>query len=93
MALRIKDHSTATSLVTVKTVHSLGANWLRKDKRTPNYPSFGLLNAYKLGDYGDGTFTQCHLVVQRQTYAKLSISWIALRLRAWRLTRLPTTST
>jgi hypothetical protein len=52
MALRIKDHVTATSLVTVKTVHSLGANWLRKDKRTPNYQSVGLLNGFKLGDKG-----------------------------------------
>jgi hypothetical protein len=52
MALRIKDHVTATSLVTVKTVHSLGANWLRKDKRTPNYQSLGLFHGYKLGDKG-----------------------------------------
>jgi hypothetical protein len=38
--------------MTVKTVHSLGAIWLRKDKRTPNYHSFGLLHGYELGDIG-----------------------------------------
>jgi hypothetical protein len=51
MALRIKDPATATSLVAVKTVHSLGANWMRKDKHTPNYPSLGLLHGYKLADH------------------------------------------
>jgi hypothetical protein len=64
MALRLEDHATATSFVTVKTVHSLGAIWLRKDKRTPNYPSLGLLHGYKLGDKGSLSNPMCRLVAQ-----------------------------
>jgi hypothetical protein len=52
MALRLGDCAMATSFVTVTSLDSLGAIWLRKDKRTPNYPSFGLLYGYKLGDKG-----------------------------------------
>jgi hypothetical protein len=52
MALRIEYHAKATSFVTVSTVHSLNAICLCKDNRTPNYPSFGLINGYKLGDHG-----------------------------------------
>jgi hypothetical protein len=50
MALRLQDCAAPTSLVTAKTVHSLGAICLRNDKRTPNYPSLGLLHGYKLDD-------------------------------------------
>jgi hypothetical protein len=50
MALRLVDCAIATSFVTVATVHSLGANWLREDKRTPSYRSLGLLCGYKLSD-------------------------------------------
>jgi hypothetical protein len=49
MALQLEDSATATSFVTETTAHSLGAIWLRKDKYTPNYPSFGLCEGYKLG--------------------------------------------
>jgi hypothetical protein len=52
MALRIEDHAKATSFVTVATVHSLNAIAFCKDKRTPNYPSLGLIHGYKLGDPG-----------------------------------------
>jgi hypothetical protein len=52
MARPLEDCVKATSLVTVVTEYSLGANWLRKNKRTPSYPSFGLLYGYKLGDSG-----------------------------------------
>jgi hypothetical protein len=34
------------------TVDSLGANWLRNDKRTPNYQSLGVLCGYELGNKG-----------------------------------------
>jgi hypothetical protein len=52
MALRREDHATATSLVTVKTVHSLGAIWLRNDQRTPDFLALGSLHGSKLGDRG-----------------------------------------
>jgi hypothetical protein len=52
MALLLEDCATATSFVTAATVASVGALWLRKDKRTPNYQSLGLLNGYKLGNSG-----------------------------------------
>ena len=52
MALRLKDCAKAISFVNVATVHALGAIWLQKNNRTPNYPSLGLLHGYKLGDYG-----------------------------------------
>ena len=64
MALQIKDYGTATSLVTVKTVHSLGANWLRKDKHTPNNQSLGLLYGYKLGGDGSPHDYECRLEVR-----------------------------
>jgi hypothetical protein len=44
----------------------------------------GSRDGYKLRDNTDGTLTRCKLVTQRQTYAKLSISRIALWLQAWR---------
>ena len=52
MALRLEDCATATIFVALTTVDSLGASWLRKDNRTPNYQSLGLLHGYKLGEYG-----------------------------------------
>jgi hypothetical protein len=52
MALLLQDCAMATSFVTVVTEHSLGVICLRKDKRTPNYQSLGLLHGYKLGDNG-----------------------------------------
>jgi hypothetical protein len=52
MALLLKDCALATSFVTVAAVDSLGSIWLGDDKRTPNYPSLGLLRGSKLGDSG-----------------------------------------
>jgi hypothetical protein len=52
MARLLEDCVKAAIFVTVVTEYSLGANWLRKNIRTPNYPSFGLLYGYKLGDSG-----------------------------------------
>ena len=48
----LEDCVKATSFVAVVTEYSLGANWLRRNKCTPNYQSLGLLHGYKLGDYG-----------------------------------------
>jgi hypothetical protein len=52
MALRLEDHASAKSFMTETTEDLLGASWLRKYNRTPNYRSLGLLHGYKLGNIG-----------------------------------------